>query len=1009
MRDRTPQLVTVLGPAGIGKSRLVRELYQHADRLADVDVVPGAPAGARRSARTSPTPRWPTSSSAEAGHAGHRHRPRRPATGSTPRCATWCRPARRPGSPTRCARWSACPARRCPPRTPSRPGGGSCSPWPPAGRPCWSSRTCTGPTTRCCASSSCSARSVRDVPLLVLCTARPELIDRDPGWAAHDPRLADDLADRRCATPAIADALRADVRPGHACRPTCCARWSSWPTASRSTPTSTCGCWSSGARCGRPSSGWVAGGQRRPADAGQRARGHRQPDRPARRRRTGRCCRRPPWSGSSSGRARSPPRWAPAVGAGRAGAARAGRSATSCASSRDSSDGRRARSTASGTCWSATSATSGCRAPSGSPGTSAPPTGSTRSPTAAAPTWPRCWPTTGGRRTRSPAPSALDAEPVRGGRPWPRCAGPPGGRTRCNAFDAAAAHVDRARGAAATARRRRRPTGSASSCSASSSPSTGTRPPSCAGAGPDRLTELADPALPGRRPRRRRPGVDAARPDRLAAGRPGRRAALPGPGGRAVRQLPDTPEKADAYAELGRLHMLNYEHAPALGADPDRRRDRRTAGPGRAAGQRAHHARACAATSPASATAWPTCRRRWSSAGSTSCRACAGPARTWRTPCGRRATRRRSEDRSGGAAPTRRRAARPERGTRSTPCRRCFAGDWDGFFAVADSVLDAADGRVGPAAARRAGLDAGAARRPDRRRRATPSQALAAARVERVLAPAMDGAGPRRALRGAARPRRRRGVAAGRAGRGLAADAHASPAASGSARPAHAAARLGPEAAELLARRARRRTAPHRLVARARSRRSTARWPPAGGDYTGAAMSYLDAADRYARRGQRDRPDPGPGRRGRGSLLHRGRRASTVGSRVRRPPAPPRPRPRWRSSPAATASSRLPLNRPPRRPGSTSGGELGGGRGGGGRPWPPVSLAGLDLLGVDVDVLAAGELHQLVHDLVGDRPLDEPVAGHPGVPGEVQRRAEPDPGTLDLRDDLARAAGSRRR
>jgi predicted ATPase/class 3 adenylate cyclase len=29
---------------------------------------------------------------------------------------------------------------------------------------------------------------------------------------------------------------------------------------------------------------------------------------------------------------------------------------------------------------------------------------------------------------------------------------------------------------------------------------------------------------------------------------------------------PDTPEKAQTYAELGRLHMLNYEHAPAMGA-----------------------------------------------------------------------------------------------------------------------------------------------------------------------------------------------------------------------------------------------------------------------------------------------------------------------------------------------------------------------------------------------------------------------------------------------------------
>ncbi|MDT5037385.1 MAG: hypothetical protein QOE03_2570, partial [Micromonosporaceae bacterium] len=31
-------------------------------------------------------------------------------------------------------------------------------------------------------------------------------------------------------------------------------------------------------------------------------------------------------------------------------------------------------------------------------------------------------------------------------------------------------------------------------------------------------------------------------------------------------RLPDTPEKADAYAELGRLHMLNYEHDPAIAA-----------------------------------------------------------------------------------------------------------------------------------------------------------------------------------------------------------------------------------------------------------------------------------------------------------------------------------------------------------------------------------------------------------------------------------------------------------
>lgn len=35
MRDRVPQMVTVLGHAGIGKSRLVRELYRHTERLTD--------------------------------------------------------------------------------------------------------------------------------------------------------------------------------------------------------------------------------------------------------------------------------------------------------------------------------------------------------------------------------------------------------------------------------------------------------------------------------------------------------------------------------------------------------------------------------------------------------------------------------------------------------------------------------------------------------------------------------------------------------------------------------------------------------------------------------------------------------------------------------------------------------------------------------------------------------------------------------------------------------------
>ena len=160
LRDRMPRLVTVLGRAGIGKSRLVRELYQHArpaHRPAG-DLAHRPVPAVRRERRVRRARRHRARPRPGILDTDTRRPPRR--SGSTPRCADLVagRP-RRPGSPTRCARWSACPARQAVHRggrvglaaVPARAGR------PPA-RPCSSSRTCTGPTTRCCASSSCSAR-----------------------------------------------------------------------------------------------------------------------------------------------------------------------------------------------------------------------------------------------------------------------------------------------------------------------------------------------------------------------------------------------------------------------------------------------------------------------------------------------------------------------------------------------------------------------------------------------------------------------------------------------------------------------------------------------------------------------------------------------------------------------------------------------------------------------------------------------------------------------------------
>ena len=81
-------------------------------------------------------------------------------------------------------RWSARRRSRRRRRSRSRPGGASWRGWRRTGRRCWCSRICTGPTRRCSSFLEHLADWSEGVPLLVLCTARPELHEQHPTWAA---------------------------------------------------------------------------------------------------------------------------------------------------------------------------------------------------------------------------------------------------------------------------------------------------------------------------------------------------------------------------------------------------------------------------------------------------------------------------------------------------------------------------------------------------------------------------------------------------------------------------------------------------------------------------------------------------------------------------------------------------------------------------------------------------------------------------------------------------------
>ena len=178
IRDRTVQLVTVVGEPGVGKSRQVAELLADVDRRAELVRW--------RQGRCLPygdgIAFWALGEIVKA-HAGIFESDTPEVTRRQARAVlpdgdegAWLRSA--------CCRSSASRRRRASSAPSRSPRGGRSSSRSPSGiRRCSSSRTCTGRISRCSTSSSTSSSTPPGVPLFVLATARPELADRAPGWA----------------------------------------------------------------------------------------------------------------------------------------------------------------------------------------------------------------------------------------------------------------------------------------------------------------------------------------------------------------------------------------------------------------------------------------------------------------------------------------------------------------------------------------------------------------------------------------------------------------------------------------------------------------------------------------------------------------------------------------------------------------------------------------------------------------------------------------------------------
>jgi class 3 adenylate cyclase len=181
IRQRTPQLVTVLGRAGIGKSRLVRELYHHASQLVDVQVCwrsGRCPPFGENVAYAALADVVRAQAGVQATDTPEVARDRLDAAladlvpaGESARLSDALRPLLGlPGSPL------------------------STEDAESAWRRFLLALAGRGPTVlvfedlhwaddRMLRFVELLGATVRDVPLLVICTARPELVDREPGWA----------------------------------------------------------------------------------------------------------------------------------------------------------------------------------------------------------------------------------------------------------------------------------------------------------------------------------------------------------------------------------------------------------------------------------------------------------------------------------------------------------------------------------------------------------------------------------------------------------------------------------------------------------------------------------------------------------------------------------------------------------------------------------------------------------------------------------------------------------